>query len=54
MVEMRAFEYLLGGRFRRLTARPGQHDDAVLALALALFWRGGCEVSNRLKFVTRP
>jgi len=37
MVEMRAFEYLPGGRFRRMEARSGQHDDAVLAVALGAF-----------------
>lgn len=32
--EMRAFRYVSDGRFRKAEARPGEHDDAVLALAL--------------------
>jgi hypothetical protein len=34
MAEMRAFEYLPDGRFRRMDARAGQHDDAAMPVAL--------------------
>ncbi len=37
MAEMRAFEYLPDGRFRRMEARAGQHDDAVMAVALGAY-----------------
>lgn len=35
--EMTAFEYLPDGRFRRMAAQRGQHDDAVMAVALGAY-----------------
>lgn len=35
--EMQAFEYHPDGRFRKMEARRGQHDDAVMSVALAAF-----------------
>ena len=35
--EMQSFQYLTNGRFLRMEARPGQHDDAVMALALSVW-----------------
>ena len=37
MREMRAFQYLPNGRFRQMEAQRGQHDDAVMSLAMAAF-----------------
>ena len=36
-LEMKAFQYKPGGRFRKAEAAPGEHDDAVMALSLAAY-----------------
>ncbi|MEP1354491.1 MAG: hypothetical protein ABJK75_10780 [Tateyamaria sp.] len=33
--EMKAFAYMPNGRFRKMEAKTGHHDDAVMATALA-------------------
>lgn len=33
--EMQAFRYMPNGRFRKMEAKAGQHDDAVMSLAIA-------------------
>lgn len=33
--EMRAFQYMSNGRFRKMEAKSGEHDDAVIAVSLA-------------------
>lgn len=52
--EMQAFCYLPDGRFRRMEAKPGQQDDAVMAVALGAFLARKCLQTERADNSARP